>query len=186
MKRDSTWNHYGITKYCDDPVTAIKWMDYVWGSDEGVTINEWGILGETYDIDENGNKYYTDYVRNNPDGLDPYNSLRVLGASNTIMVRTPAEVYFALVDEHVSNFGKSLMDQRCEPFPQVMATEEEQKIIDRINPDLETYCNEMIEKFITGIEPIENFDAFVAKVSEIGMEELLTVKQAHYDRANAQ
>ena len=182
-KRDSTWNHYGITKYCDDPVTAIKWMDYVWGSDEGVTINEWGIKGETYDIDENGNKYYTDFVRNNPDGLDPYNALRSLGASDTIMVRTPAEVYAALVDPYVLAYGESLREQRVEPFPQVMGTEEEQAIIDRISPDLETYCDEMIEKFITGIEPLDNFDAFVQKVSEIGMEELLAVKQAQFDRS---
>ena len=184
-KRDSTWNHYGITKYCDDPVTAIKWMDYVWGSDEGVTINEWGIEGQTFDYDENGNKYYTDFVRANPDGLDPYNALRSLGASDTILVRTPAEVYAALVDPYVLAYGESLRDQRVEPFPQVMATEEEQAIIDRISPDLSTYCNEMIEKFITGIEPLDNFDAFVEKVNEIGMEELLAVKQAQFDRFNA-
>lgn len=182
-KRDSTWNHYGITKYCDDPVTAIKWMDYVWGSDEGVTINEWGLKGVTYDVDENGNKYYTDFVRKNPDGLDPYNALRSLGASDTIMVRTPAEVYAALVDPYVLAYGESLREDRVEPFPQVMATEEEQAIIDRITPDLETYCNETIEKFITGIEPLENFDAFAEKVKEIGMEELLAVKQAQFGRS---
>ena len=134
-------------------------------------------------MDENGQKYFTDFVKNNPDGLDPYNVLRSLGASDTIMVRTPAEVYAALNDDYVIEYGEKLLDQRVEPFPQVMATEDEQKIIDRIEPDLSTYCNEMIEKFITGIEPIENFDAFVEKVNEIGVDELLTVRQAQFDRA---
>lgn len=184
-KRDSVWNHYGITKYCDDPVTAIKWIDYVWGSDEGVTLNEWGFEGMTFEYDEAGNKYYTDYVRNkaNPNGLDPYNALRELGASDTILVRTPAEVYDALVDPYVVEYDRALMDQRVEPFPAVMATDEEQEIIDRINPDLSTYCNEMIEKFITGQESLDNFDQFAQKVVEIGMEELMAVRQAQFDRS---
>ncbi len=36
-----------------------------------------------------GKKQFTDFVLNNPDGLDPYNALRSLGASNTILVQTP-------------------------------------------------------------------------------------------------
>ncbi len=183
IKRDTTWNHYGITKYCEDPVLAIRWLDYVWGSEEGVTINEWGIEGLTFEYDEDGNKYFTDFVLNNPDGLDPYNALRSLGSSNTILVRTPAEVYAALNPEYVIEYGEMLRDQRSEPFPQVMATEEEQATIDRIQPDLLTYCDECVDKFISGIMPMEEFDAFVEKLYEIGLDELLAVKQAQFDRS---
>jgi putative aldouronate transport system substrate-binding protein len=182
-KRPGTWNHYGITKYCEDPELAIRWIDYVWGSDEGVTINEWGIEGLSFAYDEAGQKYYTDYVLNNPDGLDPYNALRSLGSSDTILVRTPAEVYAALNTDYVIEYGEALLDQRVEPFPQVMATEEEQEILDRIQPDFQTYCDESVEKFITGITPMSEFDAFVEKLNEIGLQELLAVKQAQFDRS---
>lgn len=183
LKRDTTWNHYGITSYCEDPVLAIRWIDYVWGSEEGVTINEWGIEGLSFEYDENGDKYFTDYVLNNPDGLDPYNALRSLGSANTILVRTPAEVYAALNPDYVIEYGESLLDQRIEPFPQVMATEEEQTVIDRIQPDLTTYCDECVDKFIAGIMPMSEFDSFVEKLYEIGLEELLAVKQAQFDRS---
>jgi putative aldouronate transport system substrate-binding protein len=184
VKRDPTWNHYGITKFCKDPELAIKWIDYVWGSDEGVTLNEWGFLGETYDIDENGNKYYTDLVLNNPDGLDPYNTLRNLGGSNTILVRTPAEVFIALMQGSPSvDYGATLQQFRVEPFPQVMGTDDEQKIIDRIQPDLDTYFDESIAKFINGSASLDEFDDYIATVMSIGYEELRDVKQAQFDRS---
>lgn len=185
VKRDSTWSHYGITSYCKNPELAIRWIDYVWGSDEGVTINEWGIEGLSFERDAEGKKHYTDYVLNNPDGLDPYNALRSLGSSDTILVRTPAEVYAALNTEYVISYGESLLDQRVEPFPQVMATVEEQAVLDRIEPDFNTFCDESIEKFIAGITPMSEFDAFVEKLNAIGLEDLLAVKQAQFDRFNA-
>ncbi len=46
----------GITKSCEDPVRAIKFLDYLC-SDEGARLYKWGIEGENYEIDENGNWY---------------------------------------------------------------------------------------------------------------------------------
>jgi putative aldouronate transport system substrate-binding protein len=93
LKRDATWNHYGITKTCKTPEIAIQWINYVWGSDEGVRLNEYGLEGQTYTMGSDGKPHYTDFVLKNPDGLDMYNALRSLGASNTLLVRTPMDVY---------------------------------------------------------------------------------------------
>lgn len=46
----------GITKSCEDPVRAIKFLDYLC-SDEGARLYKWGIEGENYEVDENGNWY---------------------------------------------------------------------------------------------------------------------------------
>ena len=48
----------GITKDCEDPVRAIKFLDYLC-SDEGARLYKWGIEGENYEVDENGNWYRT-------------------------------------------------------------------------------------------------------------------------------
>ncbi len=184
IKRPATWNHYGITRDCKDPVLAIKWLDFVWGSEAGVTFTEWGIKGLTYDVDANGKKYYTDFVMKNPDGLDPYNALRSLGISNTVLVRTPAEVYVALNEGSPAiPFGEALLDKRVEPFPNMMATVEEQAIVDRIQPDLRTYANESIAKFITGAMSLDEYDDYLATLKTIGLDELMAVKQAQFDRA---
>lgn len=183
-KRSATWSHYGISRDCTDPVLAIKWLDYVWGSEEGVTYTEWGIKGVTYDVDANGSKYYTDFVLKNPDGLDPYNALRSLGIANTVLVRTPAEVYAALnAGSPAIPYAEALLDKRVESFPAMMATVEEQTIVDRIQPDLRTFTNESIAKFITGAQPLDEFDAYVETLKSIGLEELQAVKQAQFDRS---
>jgi len=183
-KRPPTWGHYGITRDCADPELAIKWIDYVWGSDEGVAYTDWGIQGLTYDVDENGNKYYTTFVMNNPDGLDPYNALRSLGCSNTNLIRTPAEVYAALnLGSPAIPYGEALLGRRVEPFPDVMATSDEQAIIDRIQPDLNTFTSESGAKFLSGDKSLEEYDQFIETLYSIGLEELLAVKQAQFDRS---
>lgn len=52
---------YGIaiTKSCEDPVRAIKFLDYLC-SDEGAVLYRWGIEGEHYFLDENGMRYRTE------------------------------------------------------------------------------------------------------------------------------
>lgn len=183
LKRPQTWNHYGITRNCKNPETAIRWMNFVWGSEEGITLTEFGIEGLTYNVVD-GQKKYTDYVLNNPEGLDPYNTLRSLGAANTILVRTPPEEYIGLnQDSDAIPFAQSLLPNRVEPFPDVMPDENEQKIIDRIQPDISTYNEECLTKFITGEMTIAQFDSYVSTLEGMGLPELLQVKQAQYDRA---
>lgn len=46
----------GITTSCQDPVRAIKFLDYIC-SDEGAVLYKWGIEGENYELDENGMRY---------------------------------------------------------------------------------------------------------------------------------
>lgn len=48
-----------ISKDCEDPVAAIKFLDYLC-SDEGYILRSWGIEGINYFVDENGNRYRTE------------------------------------------------------------------------------------------------------------------------------
>lgn len=183
-KRDPTWSHYGITRDSNHPEIAIQWMNYVWGSDEGVILNEFGLEGKTFEFDENGDPQFTDFVLNNPDGLDMYNALRSLGASNTMMVRTPMAVYLALqAESEALPFEIAMVPYRVEPFPAPMSTPEEQAILDRILPDFNTYISEMRVRFITGGEPLANWDEYIQTLERIGLAELTEVQQARFDRA---
>lgn len=49
----------GITTACEDPVAAIKFLDYIC-SDEGQVLVNWGIEGVNYQVDEDGNRYRTE------------------------------------------------------------------------------------------------------------------------------
>ena len=45
-----------------------------------------------------------------------------------------------------------------------------------------TYADEMILKFIMGVEPIDKFDEFVKGVKERGIEKMIEMKQSSYER----
>lgn len=55
----ATGQGVGITTACEDPVAAIKFLDYIC-SDEGQVLVNWGIEGTNYEIDENGHRYRTE------------------------------------------------------------------------------------------------------------------------------
>ncbi|MFA9557698.1 ABC transporter substrate-binding protein [Evansella sp. AB-rgal1] len=57
----STWG-IGITVDNPDPVRAIKFLDWM-ASDEAQILNNWGIEGEHYQLDDDGNRYLTDDQR---------------------------------------------------------------------------------------------------------------------------
>lgn len=80
----------GITKSCEDPVRAIKFLDYLC-SDEGQILYHWGIEGENYFLDDDGQPYRTDeevaksqsdpdYAKNT--GIDNYTGFPVYGTGS--------------------------------------------------------------------------------------------------------
>jgi putative aldouronate transport system substrate-binding protein len=184
LKRDPVWSHYGITRDCKNPEIAIQWINYVWGSDEGVRLNEYGLEGKTYTIGTDGKPHYTDFVLKNPAGLDMYNALRSLGASDTVLVRTPMDVYIEMQKGAKSlPFEQSIIQYRAEPFPSIMSTVAEQSVLDVVSPDFNSYVTEMQVKFLTGAEPLSKFDDYVATLGKIGLDKLLGVYQSKYNRA---
>ena len=59
QKRNSIWRYFGITKDCKDPISAIKWIDYCYASEEGQRFYGYGVEGLSYTLDESGKpKYY--------------------------------------------------------------------------------------------------------------------------------
>ena len=51
----------GISVDCEDPITAIKFLDYL-ASEEGMILRHWGIEGEQYYYDEDGKRTFFDEV----------------------------------------------------------------------------------------------------------------------------
>lgn len=49
----------GITTSCEDPVKAIRFLDYM-ASEEGQILRNWGVEGKHYLIDDQGMRYMTD------------------------------------------------------------------------------------------------------------------------------
>ena len=80
----------GITKSCEDPVRAIKFLDYLC-SDEGQILYHWGIEGENYFLNDDGQPYRTDEevakAQSDPDyakntGIDNYTGFPIYGTGS--------------------------------------------------------------------------------------------------------
>lgn len=182
IDRTMVGHTYGITKNCKDPVLAIKWLDYVYANPEGRDMLLYGLEGLTYTVDENGNKQWTEYVANHPDGLNVASALRSVGAF-------PAQFSNRTIEFGILYYGQETIDEckvvekyQISPFPTIMSTEEEIDLITALSADIDTYENEMIQKFVTGQVSLDEFDKFRATVRAMGGDELTAIYQQQLDR----
>ena len=67
-------------------------------------------------------------------------------------------------------------------MPMIAETAEETEALNRIMTDINTYREEMTFKFITGQEPLENYDSFVEQIKAQGIEDAIQIKQDALDR----
>ncbi|WP_413376054.1 ABC transporter substrate-binding protein [Alkalihalobacillus sp. 1P02AB] len=94
----STWG-IGITVDNPDPVRAIQFLDWM-ASEEAQILNNWGIEGEHYQVDEEGNRYLTEEQREER------------RADSTFNERTGINVYKA----YGPHYGNGVLDSAGQPF----------------------------------------------------------------------
>lgn len=67
-------------------------------------------------------------------------------------------------------------------FPSLYFTIEEQEQASLILNDINTYVQQMEAKFILGEEPLDKHDEFINRLKEMGLDKLVDIYQAAYDR----
>lgn len=182
IKRAPTGMQFALSKDCKDPVAAIKWIDYIWASTEGVRLTHFGIEGKSFEYDENGVPKFTEWVTNNPDGLDIHSALRSLGAFPSLFDNQTGEFMSQSMTEQALVEVEELIPLYEEPFPSMLPTAEEADRLLFLEADMKTYISEMVQKFIMGTESLEDYDAFLEQLEAMGLAELVEIRQAQYDR----
>ena len=140
------------------------------------------MLFRSYTLDADGNKVWTDNIANNPDGLSVATALRSVGAFPAQFTNRTVEFYKMIVSKSAAEEGEILQKYMIQPFPQVMGLEDELDRITSLNADIETYENEMIQKFVMGQVPLTEFDTFIQTVKAMGGDELTQIYQDQLDR----
>jgi putative aldouronate transport system substrate-binding protein len=182
-KRFPTGMYYGITKDCKNPELAMQWIDYVGYSEEGNLLKDYGIEGKTFTFDMNGVPQYTDYIMHNPDGYSPHDAMRTVGGAPSILVydiQDPILKKFA--DSTVSECMLSLKPFMVDANPLVLPTIEESELYSGIWPDIQVYYRESFYNFITGETPISDFSKYLSTLKNIGLDEIVTMKEAQRKR----
>jgi putative aldouronate transport system substrate-binding protein len=179
--------NFVISRQSPHKEVAIRWLDYIYASEEGNRLMTFGIDGLTYTL-RNGQPEYTEYVLNNPDGLDPVGVLRSVGAypptpwiraAQGPLSRSPA----ALLGNNPKAFAlaQRVKEIMVESQPFAVPTAEELAEVNALMPDIQAYMDQMIIAFITGAKPID-WEAFTGKLKELHIDNILQVKQQQYDR----
>lgn len=190
---------YGIaiTKSCEDPVRAIKFLDYLC-SDEGARLYKWGIEGVNYQIDENGNWYRTqeeiDAAASDPDyakktGIGNYTGFPIYGDG---AVDENGKPYTPVTRESVAAEYNEAQKAACEAwgvellvdiFPQpdefetpayspLWAYATPQEIVDLQNRLDEIAWPGMVKCVTESVDNFdENWDAMVQSLKDNGLDE---------------
>ena len=180
---DGEWNAAIFVGASEEQKTAaMKLLDYLY-SDEGMMLMNFGVEGEQYEVVD-GELKYTDLIMNNPDGLSPQDALRSFGVQSLLTLRQDVRYENAFVSDAVRSIREQYENEGHvgKAFPTLAFTSDEQSIINEKYTEIETYVNEMIDKFIMGVESLDQFDAYAAKVESMGLQDVLNVYQTAYDR----
>ncbi len=186
---DMSVNGYVISSKCEHPEIVIALINYLM-SDEGTLLMNLGVEGETYIDNGDGSYTLTEYVTQNPDGLSANEVLSAYGCQlglPYIMSEKRGSAMLYEYDEEMRDRFVTV-SEATRPYAQSglvlpPATEEENEIIAGKTGDLTTYIWEMTGKFIVGTADVDTeWDTYVSKVKELGVDDILAVKQAQYDR----
>ncbi len=184
VKRPQLGGQIGITADCSDPVTAIRWIDYLWGSEEGNILLHYGIEGKSYTTEKDGTLRLTDFVLDNPDGLDPASALRTLGAWGPLFDRQTKEFLEAFYPRQVvelvaKNVEKGLYK---DPFPKILGTREEMNATSSIAAAIDTYQSENSMLFILGARKISEYGDYQKDLLKFGLRAYEQARKEQYER----
>lgn len=176
----------GITTSCpDDKVElALRWLDYPF-SEEGSMYWNYGEEGVSYEMVD-GQPTFTDVILKSDLGageaLKLYTGESGWGCGVQALSMVQQKSSESAINA-VNTWYEGNEDASTWVFPTaVTMTPEENSESSSIYNTMNTYIKEMALKFITGEESLDNFDSFVSTLNDMGMERLLEIRQAAYDR----
>ncbi len=183
---------FSITKNNPSPEASLRWVDYFYTAEgsEFLTRGPEGVLWEfaKNDAGEEVKVYKEgidlDKVEDARGEISPAYGIAVPSLDISIPgIKTDAnEPDFS----EFSTFIKTETEEKVAafaevPYPLVYLTKEEQDKVSAVDTDLKTYVEQMEAKFITGVEPLSNWDKYVKTIESMGVEDYVKVYQDAYD-----
>ncbi len=176
-----------IASKCKNVELAARFLDYGF-TDEGYMLYNFGIEGVSYNM-ENGEPILSELLTNNPDGLSVTNvAPRYLRASYSgpfVQDERYVEQSLAHPKQQLDAYQKwsnTNMGEHILPPITLLAGEMDEDAT--IMANVKTYVDEMFVAFVTGREPIENFDKYIAQVENFGIGKSIQMRQSALERYN--
>ena len=163
-----------ITSACEDPVIATQFLDYFY-SEEGQDFLCWGIEGESYSVNEDGTKQFTDGIMNNPDGKNPQEAILAYATPQynfaNVMLNEPYAQIITTLPEQLSARNTWLDADAGVALPRVTVAADVQSDYSMLMNDIDTYVQEMYVKFISGQASLDtDWESYVNTLNGMGLE----------------
>lgn len=176
---------WSISADCENPELLLNFVDYLF-TDEGSLLANYGVEGLSWDYDENNEPLINEAITDNPD----YNS-------STAQLKYT--LLWAPFVEDYDRFNVGYTQATIDAADIWMEQSSNQALIpsgvsistdyvttyNTIYSDVDTYAAENVNRFITGDRPIEEFDAFVAELKDMGVETCIEIWQEMLDAYEA-
>lgn len=175
-----------LTTACDDDLASqiMTYFDYLF-SEEGSLVAAWGIQGDTFELDDNGNPYYLPRVTdsNSEDAIGVY----AISLINYPHLYNDKEVALGVkrdpaIPEMQTAWGHA--GTGFGTLPNLPYTPEESEQFGGAANDCNTYTEENVVKFIMGIRPLSEFNDFRDELRNLKIEDALEASQVAFDRYN--
>ena len=161
----------------------MKWFDYLY-SEEGSLLMSYGIEGDTYTLDEDGNPHYTEKVTDN-ETLSPSDSVKKYSAQGfPCFYDIDREKQVTTEKEQAA---MKTWTEGCDAdwvLPVTSLTSEEGKEFGEVMQEIQEEVQDYIFDYITGNSPME-FSKFQEELKKMGIEKMIAMKQTSLDRYNA-
>lgn len=185
IKNADTW---AISTACGDHLPLIQLINWLY-SEEGQLVYNWGEEGVSFEYDADGNPQWTDLVVNNPEGLN-FMFASYLYATGVGSVYFPGvydmeKGFYSYTPDQLEavNILADLTDGAYALPRYVTLTTDETIEYNSYATDMETYADAEILKFIMGDRSLDDVDAFVDTLYDMGLQEMTDLYQTAYDRA---
>lgn len=183
---DITSNSIAITTANKNPSGTMKWLDNFFGG-KGLEYMNFGEEGKTFNW-EDGYPKLTDYVLNNEDGTDRISMCAMnLGAYESWFPTLQDWRYYEQTlcewgSDAISTWAESADTSGILPTMQFTQEEDEQKT--QIMSQIDTFVSEGINKIVIGSEPLEYLTIIREEITKMGIDKVLDIYNAAYDRYN--
>lgn len=177
-----------ISADCEHKEIAMQWLDYLF-TEEGATLANYGIEGETFEYADDGSVVFTDLILNNPDGMTVSQAIRT-----KMLLPSLVPSHYDWTRELISINEKDVASYDIWGAPDhlddwvmpsgVSLTSEESTELASYYADIQTYFKEVSNQFISGVLDVdgEDWDAYISTLEGMNLERCVEIRQAALDR----
>ncbi|MEG2583699.1 MAG: extracellular solute-binding protein, partial [Oscillospiraceae bacterium] len=172
---------WGISSQCKNLEEAIKYFDF-WFTEDGRRLMNFGIEGEEYDMVDGKPKFRESVVKGEKPALD---ILQGIGAQMFLGYHQDFEYEKQWLNPIALKGIEEYTEKNypAEQFPVLNFTDEEEKEIKNIMGAIDTYRDEMTQKWVLGgVNLNDGFGKFNESIQQMKIEKATSIMQAAYDR----